>query len=612
MERFGDNRWFIRCDQFPASRTYFLGRLSKVIGAGVENPEDLAPLRTFLSSREMILFLDNAESILDPQGIGAQEIYTVVEELTQFKTMCLCITSRISTVPRHCKCPTIPTLSVESACDIFYGIYDNGGRSNIINDLLSRLDFHALSITLLATTASHNMWNYDRLAREWDTHRTQVLRTDYNESLAATVELSLASPMFRELGPDACDLLGVIAFFPQGIDENNLDWLFPTVSDRRNVFDKLCVLSLTYRSNGFITMLAPLRDYLCPKNPTSSLLRTTKERYFSRLSVYVQPGEPGFEEGRWITSEDVNVEHLLDIFTSMDPNSVDVWAACANFMEHLYEHKPRSIVLGPKIEGLPDDHRFKPKCLVMLSRLFGSVGNFPERKRLLTHALKLRRDRGDDPQVAETLRLLSGANRQLGLYKEGIQQVKEASEIYKRLNHAHGQSQSLEKLARLLHCDHQLDAAEETASQALSLLLEKGNQSRVCPLHRLLGEIYHSKGETEKAINHLETARGIASSSDWHRWLFNIHWSLAKISSDQGRFDDARVHVELVKSYAINSPRNFGHAMYLQARFWYRDSRFAEAESEALRAADIFKKLGATSGLEKCRKLLHDIQEKMR
>ena len=612
MERFGDNRWFIRCDQFPASRTYFLGRLSKVIGAGVENPEDLAPLRTFLSSREMILFLDNAESILDPQGIGAQEIYTVVEELTQFKTMCLCITSRISTVPRHCKCPTIPTLSMESACDIFYGIYDNGGRSNIVSDLLSRLDFHALSITLLATTTSHNMWNYDRLAREWDTHRTQVLRTDYNESLAATVELSLASPMFRELGPDARDLLGVIAFFPQGIDENNLDWLFPTISDRRSVFDKFCVLSLTYRSNGFITMLAPLRDYLRPQNPTSSLfLRTTKERYFSRLSVYVQPGKPGFEEGRWITSEDVNVEHLLDVFTSMDANSVDVWAACADFMGHLYQHKPRSIVLGPKIEGLPDDHRSKPKCLVMLSRLFGSVGIFPERKRLLTHALKLQRDRGGDLQVADTLRLLSGANRQLGLYKEGIQQVKEASEIYKRLKHAHGQSQSLEQLARLLYYDHQLDAAEEAASQVLSLLLDKGNQFRICQLHRLLGEIYHSKGETEKAINHLETARGIASSSDWRSQLFDIHWSLAKISSDQCRFDDAHAHIERAKSYAINSPHDFGRAMYLQARFWYRDSRFAEAKSEVLRAADVFEKLGATSGLEKCRKLLHDIQEKM-
>jgi len=410
-ERFGDNRRFIRCDKFPASRTHFLSRLSDVIGAGVDNPDDLTPLRPFLSSREMIIVLDNAESILDPEGTGAREIFPIVEELSQIKNICLCVTSRITTVPRHCKRPAIPTLSMESACNIFYGIYDNGGRSDMVNDLLRRLDFHVLSITLLATTASHNMWDYNRLSREWDTHRVQVLRTDYNEGLIATIELSLASPTFRELGPDARDLLSVVAFFPQGVDENNLDWLFSAIPGRRTIFDKFCVLSLTHRSNGFITMLAPLRDYLCPEDPaSSSLLQTTKDHYFSRLSIHVDPGEPGFEEARWIISEDVNVEHLLDVFTTIDANSNNVWDVCNYFMGHLFWHKSRLVVLGPRLEGLPDDHHSKPRCLSELSRLFETVGNQAERKRLLAHALKLWRKRGDDHWVAQTLQVLAGRN----------------------------------------------------------------------------------------------------------------------------------------------------------------------------------------------------------
>ena len=114
-----------------------------------------------------------------------------------------------------------------------------------------------MSVTLLATIAAQNQWNGSRLTREWYEWRTGVLQTGHNESFAATVEFSLISPTFVNLGPDARRVLEVIAFFPLGVDERKLEWVFPTVSDRQKIIDGLCILSLTYRASGFITMLAP-------------------------------------------------------------------------------------------------------------------------------------------------------------------------------------------------------------------------------------------------------------------------------------------------------------------------------------------------------------------
>ena len=603
--RFGQDRRFIRCDEFPASSAHFLRRLSSAIGAGIENPENLSSLRPFLSSKEMFIVLDNAESILDPEGSSAQEIYAMVDELTRFSNICLCITSRISIIPPDCKIFKVPTLSTEAGQDAFYRIYGDDKRPNSINGILEQLDNHPLSITLLATVAQHNQWDANRLVEEWDKQRTGVLCAQHFQSLATAIDLSLASPTFQELGPDARPLLEVVAFLPQGVNEKNTNWLFPAISSVQNILDKFCVLSLAYRNDGFITMLAPLRDHLRPKDPSSSpLLNMTKENYFLQLSA----DKPGSKRAQWITTEDVNVEHLLDVFTAIDPNSESTWDACAKFTAQLYWHKPRLVTLGLKIEALSNDHPSKVKCLRALIRLYNSVGNVVEHKRLLSHFLKHWREQGNDFEVARTLRSLADTNRRMGLFAEGILQVKEASKIFERLGFVVRQAGTLVTLAYVLYGDGQFNAAKEASSHAIDLLPEKGEELWVCKAHRVLGEVYQSKGKMKKAIRHLEKALEIASSLNMVKQLLWVNFTLVEVFTAERKFGDAQTHIERAKSLAANNTYDLAYVMYQQARVWNGQHKIEEARSEALRALNVFEELRDALSAETVRDLLQQIE----
>ena len=544
----------------------------------------------------MLIILDNAESILDPEVTDSQEIYSVVEELGQFDNISLCITSRISIIPPDYEILDIPTLSMEAACDAFYGIYKKGKRSDVVNGILDQLDFHPLSVTILATVAHQNRWDTIRLTKEWERRRTGVLRTDHKKSLAATIELSLASPMFQELGPDARALLEVVAFFPQGVDESNLDWLFPTITNRENIFDKFCVLSLTYRSNGFVTMLAPLRDHLCPKDPKSApLLCATKEHYFSRLSIGIGPDKPNHKETQWITSEDVNVEHVLDIFSSIDANSNSVWEACAGFMQHLYWHKRRHIVLRSRIEQLPDDHPSKLGCLFQLAQILKSLGNLSGSRKLHIWTIKLGREQGNDQKVAKTLVSLANVDMRSGHYTEGISQAKEALGMYEKLEDTVGQADCLLCLALLFVKDNQVDAAEAATSRAIDLPPDGPSQSQLNRYHHALGHISHRRGETEAAIDHLTRALEIARSLNSQHRQTGILGCLLGLFLEEERFDDAQVHLEQLKLHAASYPIHQGVAMFAQARIWRHAGKLEEARSEISRIISLYEQIGVST-----------------
>ena len=106
-------------------------------------------------------------------------------------------------------------------------------------------------------------------------------------------------------------------------------------------------------------------------------------------------------------------------------------------------------------------------------------------------------------------------------------------------------------------------------------------------------------------------ALGIASSLGLHNEQFWIYHSLVALFGIQGKFDDAQARVERAKSHAGHSAYLLCRAAHLQAWLWNGQDRLEEAKSEALRAADLYEKIGVTGDMEATRGLLALIEEKM-
>jgi len=137
------------------------------------------------------------------------------------------------------------------------------------------------------------------------------------------------------------------------------------------------MLSLTHRTGSFVRMLAPPRDHLLPSDPCSApLLLTAKARYFARLDLVTEShedGDPGLSEARWIVSEDTNVEHLIDVFTSLDAKSDDVWRTCYQYILHLIRLHLHRTILSSRIIEPQGSHPWKAGCVTSLDQLWGGM-----------------------------------------------------------------------------------------------------------------------------------------------------------------------------------------------------------------------------------------------
>ncbi|KAG0708351.1 P-loop containing nucleoside triphosphate hydrolase protein, partial [Suillus ampliporus] len=272
-EKFSDRRYFVTYDGLdPSTITFdaFMTRLAGVLGIELAGADHVGQISSFLRVVSTLIVLDNAEIFEEASASAAlREIPPAIAEVADIPGVILILMSRSRRNAPNVEWITkdIPPLDLSSAWQAFFRIYRPASRSNAegeIMNLLKELEFHPLSINLLANAARQNGWSPAMLLERWKDQRSVILNHGEGklQNFSYTMQLSLSSPSIQKLGEDARRALVVIAFLPKGLNTNLARDLLPSLPEVSAICDVLCMQSLVYRQDNFIKMLAPIRHFV--------------------------------------------------------------------------------------------------------------------------------------------------------------------------------------------------------------------------------------------------------------------------------------------------------------------------------------------------------------
>ncbi|KAF8060639.1 hypothetical protein FPV67DRAFT_300612 [Lyophyllum atratum] len=613
--KFGEHRYFVRYDDVDASQithATFLDRIARVLGikSSKANTRSLI-LRALSSSDHILVVLDNAETFLDAAS-DASHIATSIDEFGACPNVVIMLTTRTSGLPPNLKWERlrVPALDESAACTAFMAIYLHPVEPLILTKLLSALDFHPLSINLLAQVAVQNDWSSAELIAAWDRQHALLLENGDGKvhSIAMTIEMSLNSPSLKKLGHTIRHTLQVIAFLPQGINRTRLAEIFPSIPTIESCTDVLCKHSLAYRKGDFITMLAPIRLYVSSQYNHDSftaipLLNHVQTFYNAHL-------ERDPVEKAVIQVEDVNIEHVIaQSIANCDVKTMKRACILATyFLDALTEYKPRATALHLLIKELKagepsarsllcfnvadrrrkHNMRAKAICLFAVATLQIEVGQYVEARDVLKEVRDIAvacgrtgRDlcRLADMGIGEAYATLGNYAMAEASYESSLR----PSSVYKSTVDRYLDAYSYQSLASVRMLMGKPDCAE-MALRGLKFLQRMGDGQGVLQARCAAGYAELVLGNDELAARQFKTALEAISEEVGSEYHSRVVMGMAEVAYRQGKTAEAEsFRNQLSDSLLPKSHASAPHALSilpLLSAYKAMDGDVSQARSE--------------------------------
>ncbi|KAG1805863.1 hypothetical protein EV424DRAFT_1578094 [Suillus variegatus] len=319
IKKFADRRFFVAYDDLnPSTITFktFMTHFAEALGIETIRADPFRLISTFLHSASALVILDNAETFEEASALSAlKKIPPAIAKIANI---------------RGIRPMNISPLDLSSAEQVFFQTYPCARCSDAEDemwDLLRELEFHPLSINLLAHTAQQNDWSPATLLKRWNNQDSAMLNPGKGklQSLSDTIQLSLNSPLIQALGEDGRCTLAIITFLPQGLNDNLASDLLPSLQQVDNICDVLCRQSLVYL-------------------PDSTSLQEICTFYYHTVE---QCSEEQDGHAKIIILDHFNIERVIAFDLTHIPE--ETYHACSQFLECLMWHLPHPTTLTPTI-----------------------------------------------------------------------------------------------------------------------------------------------------------------------------------------------------------------------------------------------------------------------
>ncbi|KAG2124508.1 hypothetical protein BD769DRAFT_873423 [Suillus cothurnatus] len=634
IEKFADRRFFVTYDGLdPSTITFqtFMTRFAEALGIELASADPMRQISTFLRSASALVVLDNAETFEEASASSAlREIPPAIAEIAGISGVILILTSRSRRNAPNVLWTTkdIPPLDLKSAEMMFFQTYRLASRSDVgeeIKDLLKELDFHPLSINLLANTAQQNDWSPVTLLKRWNNRHSAVLDPGKGklQSLSDTMQLSLSSPSIQDLGEDGRRTLAIIAFLPQGLNEDLAGDLLPLIQQVDTICDVLRRQSLVYRQDNFIKVLAPIRHYVRDSLPPPDTTWLQEIRTFYYRTVQCCPNsEARDHHATIIVADHLNIEHVIAFYLAYGVPDIteETYVICSQFLWCLTRHLPRPTTLIPAISNIVENSStwtLKAHCWWYLGLLYSTLSQLTEALTAFQAAAVLYRTAGAHESAADCVAQCGDIYRCQGRFNQ-LQQVLEdfqLSDSWKYLGETAKASvwylldkarmytfttsaddlflESMEdrffgSQSQTWHWGAKLYYGGDIVQVKMHLekiLLQCTHTEALCAcmdvLH-LLAEAAMCEGRLSDAVDILQKRIEMTSEQDLESALWYGTWK-GVVASKQGNYDLARDFIRKASGshqfFALRNTYTFLHTSYGSARIELTAGEYDIAES---------------------------------